>query len=50
VQEALTPAAQELVRHKGLTTTVMFYKKATASALAGGLKLLEAARQPKIVC
>lgn len=38
---SLVPA-QELRRHKSLTTTAMFYKKATASALADGLKLLEA--------
>jgi integrase len=39
---SLVPA-QELLRHKSLTTTAMFYKKTTASALADGLKLLEAA-------
>jgi integrase len=37
---SLVPA-QELLRHKSLTTTAMFYKKTTASALADGLKLLE---------
>jgi integrase len=39
---SLVPA-QELLRHKSLTTTAMFYKKTTASALKDGLKLLEAA-------
>jgi len=34
---------QELLRHKSLTTTAMFYKKTTASALKDGLKMLEAA-------
>jgi len=43
---SLVPA-QELLRHKSLTTTAMFYKKATASALADGLKMLEAAAQQK---
>jgi hypothetical protein len=33
----------KLLRHKSLTTTAMFYKKRAASALADGLKLLEAA-------
>jgi integrase len=36
-------AAQELLRHKSLTTTAMFYKKRTQSALTNGMKLLEAA-------
>jgi integrase len=36
-------AAQELLRHTSLTTTAMFYKKRTQSALANGMKLLEAA-------
>jgi integrase len=36
-------AAQELLRHKSLTTTAQFYKKRTQSALTNGMKLLEAA-------
>jgi integrase len=36
-------AAQELLRHKSLTTTAQFYKKRTQTALASGMKLLEAA-------
>jgi integrase len=36
-------AAQELLRHKSLTTTATFYKKRTQSALSSGMKLLEAA-------
>lgn len=36
-------AAQELLRHKSMTTTAQFYKKQTRSALANGMKLLEAA-------
>ena len=39
---SLVPA-QELLRHKSLTTTAMFYKKTTASALKDGMKMLEAA-------
>jgi integrase len=34
-------AAQELLRHKSLTTTAMFYKKRTQTALSSGMKLLE---------
>lgn len=40
-------AAQELLRHKSLTTTAMFYKKRTQSALVSGMKLLEAATLEK---
>jgi len=36
-------AAQELLRHKSMTTTAQFYKKQTRSARANGMKLLEAA-------
>ena len=36
-------AAQELLRHKSLTTTAQFYKKRTQTALTSGMKLLEAA-------
>jgi integrase len=36
-------AAQELLRHKSMTTTADFYKKQTQNALPEGLKLLEAA-------
>jgi integrase len=36
-------AAQELLRHKSLTTTAQFYKKRTQTALASGMRLLEAA-------
>ena len=39
--------AQELLRHKSLTTTALFYKKTTASALADGLRLLEEASKKK---
>jgi len=35
-------AAQELLRHKSLTTTAMHYKKRTENALPTGMKLLEA--------
>src|SRR5262249_23257082 len=35
-------AAQEMLRHKSMATTAQFYKKQT-TALASGLKLLEAA-------
>jgi len=38
-------AAQELLRHKTMTTTALSYKKKTQSALANGMKLLEAAAQ-----
>ena len=34
-------AAQELLRHKSLTTTAMFYKKRTQTGLSSGMKLLE---------
>jgi integrase len=36
-------AAQELLRHKSMTTTAQFYKKRTRTALSSGMKLLEAA-------
>ena len=36
-------AAQELLRHKSMMTTAQFYKKRTQTALASGMKLLEAA-------
>jgi integrase len=36
-------AAQELLRHKHMTTTLQFYKKRTESALASGMKALAAA-------
>jgi integrase len=36
-------AAQELLRHKNMATTLAFYKKTTQSALTDGLKALEAA-------
>lgn len=36
-------AAQELLRHKSLTTTAQFYKKRTQTALSSGMKMLEAA-------
>jgi integrase len=36
-------AAQELLRHKHMSTTLQFYKKQTQSALSDGLKALEAA-------
>src|SRR5581483_949436 len=35
-------AAQELLRHKSMTTTALFYKKTTQNALPEGMKLLEA--------
>jgi integrase len=38
-------AAQELLRHKSLTTTAMFYKKQTSQSLMDGLKLLQEAAQ-----
>jgi integrase len=36
-------AAQELLRHKHMSTTLQFYKRQTESALTNGMKLLEAA-------
>jgi integrase len=36
-------AAQELLRHKSLTTTAMHYKMQTENALPAGMKLLQAA-------
>lgn len=36
-------AAQELLRHKHMSTTLQFYKKQTQSALTDGLKALQAA-------
>jgi integrase len=36
-------AAQELLRHKHMTTTLQFYKKQTESSLATGMKALAAA-------
>jgi len=36
-------AAQELLRHKNMSTTLAFYKKQTQNALTDGLKALEAA-------
>jgi integrase len=36
-------AAQELLRHKNMGTTLQFYKKKTQNALTDGLKALEAA-------
>jgi integrase len=36
-------AAQELLRHKHMNTTLMFYKKQTQNALGDGLKALQAA-------
>lgn len=36
-------AAQELLRHKHMTTTLQFYKKQTESALASGMRALAAA-------
>jgi len=36
-------AAQELLRHKSLTTTAMHYKMQTENALPNGMRLLEAA-------
>jgi integrase len=43
-------AAQELLRHKSMNTTLAFYKKQTESALMSGMKLLEAAASPKGSC
>ncbi len=40
-------AAQELLRHKHMSTTLQFYKKQTQSALSDGIKALETALQPK---
>jgi integrase len=40
-------AAQELLRHKHMTTTLQFYKKQTQEALSEGVKALEAALKPK---
>jgi integrase len=40
-------AAQELLRHKHMSTTLQFYKKQTATALADGLKALGAAAGKK---
>jgi integrase len=40
-------AAQELLRHKHMTTTLQFYKKQTESALSDGVKALESALTPK---
>ena len=40
-------AAQELLRHKHMTTTLQFYKKQTQQALSEGVKALNAALQPK---
>jgi integrase len=34
-------AAQELLRHKHMSTTLQFYKKQTATALGDGLKALQ---------
>jgi integrase len=36
-------AAQELLRHKNMTTTLRFYKKKTQQALTDGMRALEAA-------
>jgi len=36
-------AAQELLRHRNMSTTLQFYKKQTQNALTDGLKALEAA-------
>jgi integrase len=36
-------AAQELLRHKSMNTTLQFYKKQTKSALADGLKIMQKA-------
>jgi hypothetical protein len=36
-------AAQELLRHKSLTTAAMHYKMQTENALPNGMKLLQAA-------
>ena len=40
-------AAQELLRHKHMTTTLQFYKKQTQQALADGVKALETALRPR---
>jgi integrase len=40
-------AAQELLRHKHMTTTLQFYKKQTQQALPDGMKALEAALNQK---
>ena len=40
-------AAQELLRHKHMSTTLQFYKRQTESALANGMKALEAAANRK---
>lgn len=40
-------AAQELLRHKSVTTTLQAYKKQTQSALADGLKALSEAASPE---
>jgi integrase len=42
-------AAQELLRHKNMATTLAFYKKTTQSALGDGLKALGAATSPKAI-
>ena len=36
-------AAQELLRHRNMSTTLQFYKKQTQNALGDGLKALQAA-------
>src|SRR2546428_6133940 len=36
-------AAQELLRHKHMSTTLQFYKRQTESALTNGMKALQAA-------
>jgi integrase len=40
-------AAQELLRHKHMSTTLQFYKRQTESALTNGMKALEAAANRK---
>lgn len=40
-------AAQELLRHKSLTTTAMHYKMQTENAPPNGMKLLQAAANGK---
>ncbi len=40
-------AAQELLRHKHMSTTLQFYKKQTQTALGDGLKALQAAATQK---
>jgi integrase len=40
-------AAQELLRHKNMSTTLQFYKKQTKQALSDGMKAMEAALKPK---